>query len=616
MNAQEFRNRGRLLMVIFAGILFIFSIRLFYIQVISEEYALEAESVDLKDIVLIPSRGIIYDRHERIYVKNSPIYDIEFIPKKITIPDTTVLEKYLGMDRAEIRKLIRTYQKDNFNRERPQILKKQVDMATYAKFTEHSSELGGITEKRRQMRNYNFNCGAHLLGFINQVDPRDIIKDAYYEQGDLIGKTGVERNYEAELRGEKGSRTVLMDNFNRELGRYAEGKYDEQPQQGLDILLTIDADLQAYGELLMQNKRGSVVAIEPSTGEILAFVSAPSFDPALLTGSDLGRNYKMLERNDSLKPLLNRPLTAQYSPGSIFKMLQALAAMSEGLINEETHFSCGGAWSRNGGRPACHGAHGFCSLHSAIVHSCNAFFAENYYQFLNHPKYGGDVKKAYKKWREIMFTYGVGHPLGVDIPDEKGGYLPTVEEYDKKYKGRWGALTIYSNSIGQGEVLMTPLQMANAAALIANRGYYIVPHFVKAKKPLNGVWDYLSYDRVTAPNQRSDFEIVVNGMEEVVKSGTGTMARLDSIIVCGKTGTVENPPYEDHAVFIAFAPKDNPRIAIGVIVENAGFGGTWAAPISSLMIEKYLTGKIKDPNREKRILDAVFLKPKIVPKKH
>jgi penicillin-binding protein 2 len=469
--------------------------------------------------------------------------------------------------------------------------------------------------KTRQMRDYNYHCGGHFLGYINQVNKADTARDSYYEQGDLIGKTGVERKYEAALRGIKGSRTVLMDNFSRELGTYADGKYDVTPEQGQDILLTIDAELQLFGEKLMQNKRGSVVAIEPSSGEILAFISAPSYDPSLLTGSNLGKNYNAMKGNDSLIPLLNRPLTAQYSPGSVFKILQALASLSEGFIGPDTRFSCGGAWFRNNGKPGCHGAHGAADLNAAIVHSCNAYFAENYYQFLNNAKFGGDVKKAYARWHEIMSTYGVGHTLGVDIPDEKPGNLPRVEDYDKKYKGRWGALTVYSNSIGQGEVLMTPLQMANTAALVANRGYYVVPHFVKAQKPLNGVWDYLEFPKVVVPNKPSDFDMIINGMEQVVKGGTGTLARLDSIVVCGKTGTVENPPYQDHAVFICFAPKENPTIAVAVIVENAGFGGTWAAPIASMMIEKYLTNKIKDPNREKRILDAVFLDKKIVPKK-
>jgi penicillin-binding protein 2 len=300
-----------------------------------------------------------------------------------------------------------------------------------------------------------------------------------------------------------------------------------------------------------------------------------------------------MEKNDSLLPLFNRPIMAQYAPGSVFKILQALAALSEGLIDSTTRFPCGGAWFRNNGKPACHGAHGAVELKTAIQVSCNAWFAENYFQLLNASKYGG-VRNAYVKWRSIMNQYGCGRKLGIDIPEEKPGNIPTAETYEKRKWFKWSALTIYSNSIGQGEVSMTPLQMANAMAMIANRGFYYTPHFVKAHKPLNGVWQYLSFDKTVVPNKPEHFTWVINAMEQVVSAGTGTMARLDSIIVCGKTGTAENPPYEDHSVFSAFAPKENPKIAIGVIVENAGWGGSWAAPIASLIIEKYLTGKIKD----------------------
>jgi penicillin-binding protein 2 len=608
------RNRGFVLMAIFSVVIVIYLVRLFFLQVMSEEYALKAEARDLNEETIYPSRGIIYDRNDNIYVKNSPIFEVQFIPNEITIPDTTILEKYLGLTRKQIRDRIRKY--GDIARYQWQPLETQLSKEAYSRFSEQMWQFEGIKIVARLAREYNYPAGANFLGYINEVDSNEIKRfmaegdtsDYRYNSGDLIGKVGIERQYEKLLRGKKGKEVILRDVFKRPMGAYANGAYDEPPVSGKDIKLGIDANLQTFGEQLMRNKRGSIVAIEPSTGQILAFVSAPCFDPGMLTGRDLGKNYALLKGDPNL-PLVNRPLSAQYPPGSIFKILQALAAMSEKVIDVNTHFSCGGAWFRNKGKPACHGAHGSCSLHNGIKHSCNSFFAEVYYAFLNDRKQFKDIHEAYQRWYDTMAEYGIGRQLGIDIPGEKRGLLPKKEFYDKAYgKNSWGALTIYSNSIGQGEILMTPLQMANTAALIGNRGFYYAPHFLTAIKDPDGSWIPEPYEKHEVPGTPDMYNIVVDAMEDVVVSGTARRARIDSITVCGKTGTVENPAGEDHSVFMAFAPKENPKIAIAAIVENSGFGGTWSAPICSLMIEMYLNGYISNQRKLQRILEAEFLK--------
>lgn len=609
---NNFRIRGFFLITGFSLIILIYAGRLFYLQAISKEYALQSEAKDLDIVPLYPSRGIIYDRNGEIYVKNSPVYDIKFMAKDIVIQDTALLEDLLDMDRADIRATIKKY-KRGLDKYHWRDLATRLNDERFARFSEHMWQFEGIKAVPKMTREYVYPCGAQFLGFINEVSQNDlrVAKETgdtinyNYERGDLIGIIGIERRYEKLLRGRKGQKMIIRDHKNREIGSYADGNYDVTPISGVDIKLGIDAKLQMFGEQLMQNKRGSVVAIEPSTGQILAFVSAPTYDPSLLTGSDLGKNYAMLAADKEL-PLINRPLSAQYPPGSIFKILQALAAMSEGVIDENTHFRCGGAWFRNRGKPACHGAHGACSLPVGIKQSCNAFFAETYYQFLNDPKFK-DINESYQRWADIMSQYGIGSKLGIDIPDEKTGNLPSKEFYGRIYgENSWGALTIYSNSIGQGEILMTPLQMANTATLIANRGWYYPPHFLRSVRKDNQ-WITETYDKRTMPGGPNQYQLVVDAMEQVVISGTARRAQVDSIAVCGKTGTVENKKGEDHSVFMAFAPKDNPKIAIACIVENAGFGGTWAAPISSLMIEYYLKGgKIKDDYKLQRILEASF----------
>lgn len=611
---QQNSYRGIIILGGFAFILLLYIIRLLYLQVLNSEYAIKANAVDIDRVAIYPSRGIIYDRAERLYVINSPIFDVEFIPNKITIPDTTILEKYLGLSREKIRyEVSKSHPREPLMRYQWQTLATKLDKEQFGRFSEHMWQFEGIKVVTRPTRAYNYAAGAHFLGYLAKPDSNYLKAaqasedyDEYpYVGEDLVGKIGIEAQYEKKLRGKKGSRIILRDKYKREMGSYADGQYDELPQSGTDIKLGVDAKLQEFGERLMQNKRGSIVAIEPATGEILAFISAPSYDPSLLTGSSFGQNYAVLSRDPEL-PLVNRPLSAQYPPGSIFKILQALVALSEGVITPETRFHCGGAWFRNKGKPACHGAHGSVDLAVGIKQSCNSYFAEVYYAFLNDRRFK-DINYSYPQWYKLMANLGIGRKLGVDIPDEKTGNLPEKEKYDRTYgKNSWGALTIYSNSIGQGEILLTPLQMANSAALIANRGWYYPPHFLVGEKAPDGSWLPIPYQKVETKRNPLHYEVVVDAMEQVVISGTGTRARLDSISVCGKTGTVENKAGEDHSVFMSFAPKEKPKIAIAAIIENAGFGGTWAAPICALMIEYYLTGKIKDEAKLQRILDQSF----------
>lgn len=604
---NDFRLRGIFIQAFIILVAIVYSARLLYLQVMSGDYALKADEKDMKEVILRPSRGIVYDRNMDIIVRNAPVFDLMIIPKELYIPDTSVLETYLEMSREEVRAEIKKF--SGLELYQPKTLRKHLNSELAAKLSEHLWGFKGIYLEAKNTREYLHPVGAHFLGYINQVGPEVLEKDTseYYQPRDMIGISGVEKHYENLLRGEKGKKFILVDAYTREVGQYAGGRLDEKPVEGSDVQLGIDAQLQAFGEQLMAGKKGSIVAIEPATGEILSFVSSPSYDPNLFTGGEIGSNYEMLEADTALVPLFNRALMAQYPPGSIFKLLQTLAAMSEGVVNEQTYFSCYGGWFRNGGKPGCHGAHGAIPLIPGIKHSCNAYYAETYYSFLNHPKFGS-VKKAYDRWHTIMTEYGIGHKLGVDIPNEQPGNLPTSSYFDDHYNGSWNALTVYSMSIGQGEVQMTPLQMANMCAFIANRGWYIKPHFMRAYQNEQANWIPMRFDTVHTSNKASDFETVVEAMQQVVDAGTALLARIDGIAVCGKTGTVENPPYPDHSVFVGFAPRDNPKIAVACIVENAGWGGNWAAPIASLMMEKRLKGEIKNQWALKRILDRDFIK--------
>jgi len=608
---NDLKIRGNIFFGIIAVILSIYIVRLFFLQVISSDFSASASKNLIKKIVLQPARGIIYDRKNNIYVTNTPIFDIMVVPEDLKFSDSTeftaVFEKTLRIPPENIWNNIAAARK--YNKKKPSILEKQIDAMRFSTLQEKLWEFEGLQTIVRNTREYKFRAGGNFLGYISEVSKSDIEKNNYYSQGDLMGKTGIERNYEELLRGVKGIKSVMVDVHGREVGVFNEGKHDIKPEKGNDIQISIDAELQEFAEELMRNKVGSIVAIEPATGEILAFVSAPSYDPNLLSGGILPVNYRKLQL-DSLLPLFNRPLMAMYPPGSVFKLVNALVALEEGIVTPGTTYGCAMGFLRNGGRPGCHSHASPTHVSTAIQYSCNAYFASIYIDMLNSNKYK-DVYEGYETWRKYMSLFGGGRKIGVDIPNEKPGMLPRKTYYDKVYGvNRWKSMNTVSNSIGQGEVLMTPLQMANVVASIANRGYYIEPHFLKKIYDVNADErrKYLNFDTIKIPIKYEYFELVVEAMEKVVTAGTGRQALTRDITVCGKTGTAQNPHGDDHSVFIAFAPKDNPKIAIAVIVENAGFGGTWAAPISSLVIEKYLTREISDTYKLNRILEADFVR--------
>jgi penicillin-binding protein 2 len=475
---------------------------------------------------------------------------------------------------------------------------KQVSNETYARFQEKLFMYPGFYVQPRTLRKYSKPVASHILGYVSEVDDGIIRNNPYYKPGDYIGKSGIEESYEKDLRGRRGVKIFLVDVFSRIKGSYANGKLDTLAVQGTDIVSGIDLDLQEYGELLMKNKRGSVVAIDPATGEVLTLISAPDYDPALLVGRVRSENFAKLQSDSVSQPLFNRALMASYPPGSTFKPVNGLIGLQEGVITPQTLFECHMGYLFL----HCHAHPSPLNIVGAIGNSCNAYFCQTYRRVLENPAYN-TVADAYDKWKGYLNEFGFGNKLGTDFVNELKGFIPSTEYFDKYYgKNRWKALTVISMAIGQGEVGTTPLQMANMTAAIANRGYYYTPHVVKSVGP-----EHLIDSRFTTKHQididPANFEQIVLGMEQAVTSGTAAGVKLKDIIMCGKTGTAQNPHGANHSVFIGFAPKDNPKIAIAVYVENAGFGATYAAPIASLMIEKYLKGEITNKTLEKRILD-------------
>ncbi len=589
----------------------LFISRLFYIQVWTNEFAGKANRNVFKYKVITPPRGNIYNRYSEIYVSSSPIFDMLITPGELSIPDTTVFYEMLDMSPDEVRRGIR--KATSHSKVKESIFARNIEPRAYGPLQEQLWNYSGISFQGMNKRYYRYLVGANILGYVSEVDSSEIKAAAdvvRYYIGDLIGKTGLERSYEAELRGDQGVKVVLKDVHNREVGSYANGDKDRSAVKGTDLMLGLDTELQGFGESLMQGKKGSIVAIEPKSGEILAFVSAPSYNPNELTGRELKRNWRRLVR-DTLNPLFNRPLQAAYPPGSIFKLAVALAALDEGIITADTRYVCGGGFNRNRGKPGCRLHPHPLALAGAIKYSCNSYFSATYMDLLNHKKYK-NIYEGFEAWHKHMANLGVGQVLNIDLPYEQPGLLPSAAMYDnpQRYygKNRWGATTIISNAIGQGEILMTPLQMANMVSIIANRGEFVQPHFVKATRPNEKeVWKAYSEDRKFTDIARHHYEVVIDAMEQVVSTGTARRAFIDDIVVCGKTGTVQNPHGKDHAVFVGFAPKDNPQIAIAVIIENAGGGGTWAAPTASLMIEKYIRREIEKKQFEfQRILNARF----------
>ena len=573
-------------------IAFILLSRLFYIQVIDDSYFLSANNNVLRKINIYPARGIIYDRNGHILVQNEPVYDLMVIPKQTKDIDTLNFCKLIGISKSEFTEKIKKARK--YSPFKASIFEKQLSARVYASFQEQLYEFPGFYVQNRTVRKYPDSAASHVLGYIGEVNDRIIAStNNYYQKGDYIGISGIEKSYENILRGQRGTKVIMVDVLNRDQGSYENGAYDTVAIAGEKLVSSIDFEMQKLGEALMRNKKGSIVAIEPSTGEILCFISSPGYDPNLLVGRERGNNYIKLLR-DPQKPLFVRPLMAQYPPGSIFKAVEALVAQQENLIFPETRFPCGGGYSIGSRTVKCMHNHSPLNLQESIAQSCNSYYCWTFKKLIDQGNYGS-AEKNFLKWREYVNKFGIGKKTGIDLPNELNGLLPTVAFYDKYYgSGHWKSSTIISLAIGQGELGVTPLQMANVTAAIANKGWYYNPHLIKAignnntQKIEFTTKNYVGIDSAY-------FNIVISGMQDLVERGTATYAKIDGITMCGKTGTDQNPQGKYHSDFFAFAPRDNPKIAIAVVVENAGFGSIWAAPIASLLVEKYLKDTISRP---------------------
>ena len=571
-------------------------IRLFVIQVVKDSYRMSADNNVLRYVTQYPARGLIYDRNGKLIVFNQAAYDLMVVPAQTSKEiDTSGFCNLLGISVELFRKQMNAAVA--YSRRAPSVFLKQISNETYARLQEIMFRYPGFYVQPRTLRKYSQPVAAHVLGYVSEVDETILKKDPYYKQGDYIGKTGIEEEYEKDLRGRRGVKIYLVDVFSRIKGSYAEGRMDTLAVHGSDITSSIDLVLQEYGELLMKNKRGSIVAIEPKTGEVLALVSAPNYDPGLLVGRIRSDNFAILSA-DTLKPWFNRASMASYPPGSTFKPINGLIGLQEGAITADTRFGCSNGYLFVG----CHTHESPLDLIGAVKNSCNSYFCQTFRRVLENPRYL-TITDAYIKWKGYLTEFGFGNSLGTDFVNELNGFIPSPSYYDRYHgKNKWKALTIISMAIGQGEVGTTPLQMANMTAAIANRGYFYTPHIVKSVGADHTIDKrFITKHKISIDS--ANFEKIVLGMEAAVIGGTAQVAAIKDIIVCGKTGTAQNPHGKDHSIFIAFAPKDDPKIVIAVYVENAGFGSTYAAPVASLMMEKYIRGEITNKALEKRILE-------------
>ncbi|MGV8878969.1 MAG: penicillin-binding protein 2 [Sphingobacteriaceae bacterium] len=607
---NSFFERRYVIQGIFITVALILLIRLCYIQLVDDQYKLSADNNVLRKFVIYPARGPIMDRNGKILVQNEPVYDIMVIPKQVVAFDTLEFCKLVGIDMDGFYKRFEKAQ--NHSRYRASIFEKQLSAKMYASFQEKMFAFPGFYVQPRTVRTYPDSVAAQFLGYIGEVTDKVIEKsNGYYRPGDYIGVSGVEKSYETMLRGQRGIQNLLVDSRNVPQGSFAEGRYDTSAVAGERLISSLDLRIQKLGEQLMQNKVGSIVAIEPSTGEILAFISSPTYDPNLMVGRERGNNIAALYKNVHL-PFLIRPIQARYSPGSSFKPLDALIALQEGIITPETIFNCPGGYQAGNHWVGCEHVDGATNLTKGIAKSCNTYFCHIFEKLINLQGAKGTTR-SFIDWKDKVNKFGLGVKLDIDLPHENSGYLPTVAHYDKIFGvNRWRSSTIISLAIGQGELLATPLQLANIECTIANRGFYYKPHLIKAigdKKYIKKEFTVKNYVGVDAKY----FDPVINGMEQVVQmpGGTAYATRIPGIIMCGKTGTVQNSSGKNHSVFVAFAPKINPKIAIAVVVENGGYGSTWAAPIASYMVEKYLRDTITKPKAQIEYIINANLLPEI-----
>jgi penicillin-binding protein 2 len=599
-------NRKYIVQGLFIVIALILVGQLFYIQVASDRYFLSANFNVLRKKYTFPARGVILDRNNKVLVQNEPVYDLMITPNLVKPFDTAALCRIIGIDMKGFHK--RYNKARNQSTYQRSVFEKQLSVQTYAALQERMSRFVGFETQNRTVRHYPDSVGGQFFGYVKEVTEKDIkASNGYYRPGDYKGKTGVELTYNDVLRGERGVENTIYDARNVPQGSYLNGKFDTLATSGETIVSSLDIDIQKMGEQLLRNKVGSIVAIEPSTGEVLAFVSSPTYDPNIMVGRQQGNNYMTLLGSPN-RPLNVRPISGYYSPGSSFKPVDDLIALQEGVIDPNTTFNCpGGYWAGNH-YVRCEHTDGNISLRRGLARSCNTYACYVFQKLMTQKKFKSKIA-AYDSWESKVRKFGLGSKLDLDMPYERNGRLFTSAEYSKRFGKYWGYTTVISLAIGQGEMSATPLQMANIMAIIANRGYYIKPHLIKGIRDKQGIKkEYLvkNYAGVDAAH----YEPVIDGMQDAVNSdhGTARESAIPNILFCGKTGTVQNPHGKNHSVFIGFAPRDNPKIAIAVIVENAGFGSSYAAPIASYLTEKYLTGKLSG-NRVDR---AEWMKKQVV----
>lgn len=603
MKDFELDNRKYVIGGVATLIVVVYILRLFMLQVTSDDYKKSADSNAFLKKIEYPSRGVITDRNGKLMVYNQPAYDIMVVMNEAKDHiDTLELCGLLNITREDFDKRMETIKDRNknpgYSRFTQQLFLAQLSDRDFSVFQERMYRFPGFYVQKRSIRQYQYPYAAHILGDVAEVSPADIENDDYYMPGDYIGKLGVERSYEKQLRGEKGVQILLRDAHGRIKGNYQDGALDRRPVPGKNLTLSIDLKLQALGERLMRGKIGSIVAIEPSTGEVLCMVSSPTYDPRIMVGRSRSKNHRVLSDNP-WKPLLNRSIMGQYPPGSTFKTTQALTFLNEGVVTPSTMFPCHHGFYFRGLHVGCHGHGSPLALKYSLSTSCNAYYCWGLYYMIGSRKKYGSVQNAMNTWRDYMVSMGFGYKLGIDLPGEKRGLIPNADYYDRRYRGSWNGLTVISISIGQGEVTATPLQIANLGATIANRGYYYVPHVVRKVQgePLDTLYTRRHY----AKAQRWAYEKVVEGMRASVLGGTCRALGSYNFMACGKTGTAQNQGH-DHSVFMGFAPMDNPKISIAVYVENGGWGADYGVPIGGLMMEQYITGKLSEAS-EKRAED-------------
>ena len=581
-------NKAWIIRGIIVLIFLVYLIQLLWMQVITNDYAQLAKDRTVRKVTVYPDRGQIFDRNGKLIVLNKPIYNLMVVPSQVREMDTAKFCSLLNIDREYFDKKLGAAKK--FSSLHASIFYPQLSGEEYARIEELIYQFPGFFAEIRTVRGYPYPSAAHVFGYVAEVDSANIkASDGYYVSGDYIGKSGIEKSYEWLLRGERGSRHMVVDAHNRLVGTLGNGNLDQPAVAGKDVRLTLDIELQQFAEALMQGKRGAVVAIEPSTGEILCLVSSPSYDPNDLSGSIRAKNFGKLVMDES-RPLNNRALTGYYPPGSQFKAVMSLLGLQAGTLTPNQGYSCGGGYRMSGHTVGCHNHETPASVMMGIQHSCNAYFCYVLRHFIDDQP--GTTAQNLALLKEQLATFGIGVPTGIDLPGEKSGNVPDPEDYNRIYgENRWKSSNFITLGIGQDQMIVTPLQNANMMATIANRGYYVAPHVLKNVEGNDSLLNQLS-QRHYASVDREHYNPVVEGLSLVVKAGTARIARIDSIEVCGKTGTAENPHGKDHSQFSGFAPRENPVIAVAVLVENSGFGSTWAAPIASLVMEYYINGEI------------------------